>query len=135
MIFNETEIRVRYGETDQMGVVYHANYAVYFEVGRTEWLRQFGLSYSSMEAEGIMLPVISLNINYKNSARYDDVLKVKTTLKKMPTASIEFEYELVNQKGDLLATGQTTLAFINLERNRPTRCPKYLLDKLQKKSL
>lgn len=135
MIFNETEIRVRYGETDQMGVVYHANYAVYFEVGRTEWLRQFGLSYSRMEAEGIMLPVISLNINYKNSARYDDVLKVKTTLKKMPTASIEFEYELVNQKGDLLATGQTTLAFINLERNRPTRCPKYLLDKLQKKSL
>ena len=135
MNFNETEIRVRYGETDQMGVVYHANYAVYFEVGRTEWLRQFGLSYSRMEAEGIMLPVISLNINYKNSARYDDVLKVKTTLKKMPTASIEFEYELVNQKGDLLATGQTTLAFINLERNRPTRCPKYLLDKLQKKSL
>ena len=126
---------MRYGETDQMGVVYHANYAVYFEVGRTEWLRQFGLSYSRMEAEGIMLPVISLNINYKNSARYDDVLKVKTTLKKMPTASIEFEYELVNQKGDLLATGQTTLAFINLERNRPTRCPKYLLDKLQKKSL
>ena len=135
MIFNKTEIRVRYGEKDQMGVVYHANYAVYFEVGRTEWLRQFGLSYSRMEAEGIMLPVISLNINYKNSARYDDVLKVKTTLKKMPTASIEFEYELVNQKGDLLATGQTTLAFINLERNRPTRCPKYLLDKLQKKSL
>ena len=135
MIFNETEIRVRYGETDQMGVVYHANYAVYFELGRTEWLRQFGLSYSRMEAEGIMLPVISLNINYKNSARYDDVLKVKTTLKKMPTASIEFEYELVNQKGDLLATGQTTLAFINLERNRPTRCPKYLLDKLQKNSL
>jgi acyl-CoA thioester hydrolase len=133
--FNETEIRVRYGETDQMGVVYHANYAVYFEVGRTEWLRQFGLSYSSMEAEGIMLPVISLNINYKNSARYDDVLKVKTTLKKMPTATIEFEYELVNQNGDLLATGLTTLAFIDIERNRPTRCPKYLLDKLQKNSL
>ncbi|MDB4752244.1 acyl-CoA thioesterase [Winogradskyella sp.] len=135
MNFNETEIRVRYGETDQMGVVYHANYAVYFEVGRTEWLRQFGLSYSSMEAEGIMLPVISLNINYKNSARYDDVLKVKTTLKKMPTATIEFEYELVNQNGDLLATGLTTLAFIDIERNRPTRCPKYLLDKLQKNSL
>jgi acyl-CoA thioester hydrolase len=133
--FNETEIRVRYGETDQMGVVYHANYAVYFEVGRTEWLRQFGLSYSSMEAEGIILPVISLNINYKNSARYDDVLKVKTTLKKMPTATIEFEYELVNQNGDLLATGLTTLAFIDIERNRPTRCPKYLLDKLQKNSL
>lgn len=135
MDLNETEIRVRYGETDQMGVVYHANYAVYFEIGRTEWLRQFGLSYSGMEAQGIMLPVISLNINYKNSARYDDVLKVKTRLKKMPSASIEFEYELINEDGYLLATGSTVLAFIDMKRNRPTRCPKYLLDKLQKYSL
>jgi len=133
--YNEIEIRVRYGETDQMGVVYHANYAVYFEVGRTEWLREFGLSYSAMEAEGIMLPVISLSINYKNSARYDDVLKVKTRLKKMPTASIEFDYELLNNKGELLATGNTMLAFVDAKRNRPTRCPKYLLDKLQNYSL
>ena len=135
MNFNETKIRVRYGETDQMGVVYHANYAVYFEIGRTEWLREFGLSYSGMEAQGIMLPVISLSINYKNSARYDDMLKVKTKLKKMPTASIEFEYELQNEAGELLATGATTLAFIDMEKNRPTRCPKYLLDKLQDYSL
>lgn len=135
MNFNETKIRVRYGETDQMGVVYHANYAVYFEVGRTEWLREFGLSYSGMEADGVMLPVVSLNINYKNSARYDDVLKVKTMLKKMPTASIEFYYELTTESGVLLATGSTVLAFIDKERNRPTRCPKYLLDKLQDYSL
>ncbi len=135
MNFNETKIRVRYGETDQMGVVYHANYAVYFEVGRTEWLRQFGLSYSAMEADGIMLPVISLVINYKNSARYDDVLKVITKLKKMPTASIEFDYELRNDSDELLATGNTVLAFIDMKRNRPTRCPKYLLDKLQNYSL
>ncbi|WP_370390861.1 acyl-CoA thioesterase [uncultured Winogradskyella sp.] len=135
MSFNETEIRVRYGETDQMGVVYHANYAIYFEVGRTEWLREFGLSYSAMEAEGIMLPVISLSINYKNSAHYDDRLKVITRLKKMPTASIEFDYELRKIDGDLLATGNTVLAFIDMKRNRPTRCPKYLLDKLQNYSL
>ncbi|MBF8151406.1 acyl-CoA thioesterase [Winogradskyella sp. F6397] len=135
MNYNETSIRVRYGETDQMGVVYHGNYAVYFEVGRTEWLREFGLSYSGMEADGIMLPVVSLTINYKNSARYDDVLKVKTSLKKMPTASIEFEYELRNESDVLLATGNTILAFIDTERNRPTRCPKYLLDKLQDYSL
>tara|TARA_Y100000815_G_C13321028_1_gene492320 strand:- start:1015 stop:1422 length:408 start_codon:yes stop_codon:yes gene_type:complete len=135
MNFNETKIRVRYGETDQMGVVYHANYAVYFEVGRTEWLREFGLSYSGMEADGVMLPVVSLNINYKNSARYDDVLKVKTMLEKMPTASIEFYYELTTESGVLLATGSTVLAFIDKERNRPTRCPKYLLDKLQDYSL
>ncbi len=131
MHLNETIIRVRYGETDQMGVVYHANYAVYFEVGRTEWLREFGLSYSSMEADGIMLPVISLNVNYKNSARYDDVLKVKTKLTKIPRASIEFYYEIFNQTGVLLATGSTILAFVDMERNKPTRCPKYLLDKLQ----
>lgn len=135
MNFNETKIRVRYGETDQMGVVYHANYAVYFEVGRTEWLREFGLSYSGMEAEGIMLPVVSLAINYKNSARYDDVLKVKTTIKKMPTASIEFDYELRNESDVLLATGSTILAFIDMKRKRPMRCPKYLLDKLQDYSL
>lgn len=135
MNFNETKIRVRYGETDQMGVVYHANYAVYFEVGRTEWLRQFGITYKSMEAEGIMLPVISININYKNSARYDDEVKVKTKLKKMPTASIEFDYELYNEDDSLLATGNTILAFIDKNKNRPTRCPKYLLDKLQNYSL
>lgn len=132
MNFNETKIRVRYGETDQMGVVYHANYAHYFEVGRTEWLREYGLSYKEMEAQGVMLPVISLSVNYKNSARYDDVLKVKTMLKKIPTASIEFDYELTNAVGDLLATGNTILAFIDVGKNRPTRCPKYLLDKLQK---
>ncbi|REG85926.1 acyl-CoA thioesterase [Winogradskyella sediminis] len=135
MNYNETSIRVRYGETDQMGVVYHGNYATYFEVGRTEWLREFGLSYRGMEADGIMLPVVSLSINYKNSARYDDVLKVKTTLKKMPTASIEFEYELRNESGVLLATGSTILAFIDVYKNRPTRCPKYLLDKLRNYSL
>ena len=128
MSFNETKIRVRYGETDQMGVVYHANYAVYFEIGRTEWLREHGLSYRKMEGEGIMLPVISLAINYKNSARYDDLIKVKTTLTK---ASIEFNYEISNEEGALLATGNTVLAFIDMKRNRPTRCPKYLLDKLQ----
>lgn len=132
---NETQVRVRYGETDQMGVVYHANYASYFEVGRTEWLRQYGITYKSMEENGIMLPVISLQINYKNSACYDDLLKVKTTLKKIPLASIEFDYELLNENGDILAKGNTVLAFIDMKRNRPTRCPKYLLDKLQNYSL
>ncbi len=135
MDYNETKIRVRYGETDQMGVVYHANYAVYFEVGRTEWLRQYGLSYSGMEADGVMLPVISLSVNYKSSARYDDLVKVKTTLKRMPTASIEFYYELHNESDVLLATGSTVLAFVDMKRNRPTRCPKYLLDKLHDYSL
>ena len=135
MNFNETKIRVRYGETDKMGVVYHANYAQYFEIGRTEWLRQLGINYSTMEKNGIMLPVVSLEINYKNSARYDDLLKVKTTLKSKPTVSIKFGYELYNEANVLLTTGSTTLAFIDTNRNKPIRCPKYILDKLQNYSL
>ena len=131
MYKNQTQIRVRYGETDQMGVVYHANYASYFEVGRTEWLREYGITYKSMEETGVMLPVISLEIKYKNSAKYDDLLTIKTSIKKLPSARIEFDYELVNESGDLLAIGSTDLVFIDMKRNRPMRCPDYLLDKLK----
>lgn len=129
--YDETKLRVRYGETDQMGVVYHGNYAQYFEVGRIEWLRKFGVSYKQMEEEGIMLPVISLSVKYIKSARYDDLIKVRTHLVKLPKASIEFNYEILNEKGELLATGNTTLVFMDIHRNRPTRCPQYILDKLQ----
>ena len=129
--YDEIQLRVRYGETDQMGVVYHGNYAQYFEVGRVEWLRKFGMSYRQMEEDGIMLPVISLSINYKKSARYDDLLKVKTQLVKIPSATIEFDYEIVNEKNEILAIGNTSLVFMDINRNRPTRCPKYILDKLQ----
>ncbi len=129
--YDEIELRVRYGETDQMGVVYHGNYAQYFEVGRVEWLRKFGVSYKQMEESGIILPVISLSIKFKKSARYDDIIKVKTQLLKIPSATIEFQYEILNQKNEILATGNTSLVFIDINRNRPTRCPKYILDKLQ----
>lgn len=128
---NEYKLRVRYGETDQMGVVYYGNYAQYFEVGRTEWLRDFGMTYKQMEADGFLLPVISLNIKYKKSARYDDVIIVKTTLVKLPSVTIEFNYEIYNEAGEILVEGNTVLAFIDVHRNRPTRCPDYLLDKLQ----
>lgn len=131
MHINKTTVRVRYGETDQMGVVHHANYANFFEIGRTEWLRAFGFSYKYMENNGIMLPVVSLNVVFKRPAHYDELLTIKTTLKNAPTASIEFDYELSNESGGLLATGYTKLAFINMKTNRPNRCPKYLLDKLQ----
>lgn len=129
--YDEIEIRVRYGETDQMGVVYHGNYAQYFEIGRVEWLRKFGVSYKQMEEDGVMLPVISLSINYKKSARYDDLIKVKTQLVKLPSATIEFNYEITNELGEILTTGNTSLVFIDINKNRPTRCPQYLLDKLQ----
>ena len=121
--YDEINIRIRYGETDQMGIVYHGNYAQYFEIGRTEWLRKMGFSYKEMENQGIMLPVISLLINYKKSARYDDLIKVKTQLKKMPSARIEFDYEITNENDEILTTGNSVLVFMDVNKNRPTRCP------------
>ena len=128
---HQTKIKVRYGETDQMGVVYHGNYAHYLEIGRLEWLTALGISYKEMEANEVMLPVVSLNINYKKSARYDDILTVSTTLVKLPSASIEFDYEIHNSSGELLTTAHTKLVFVNKKSNFPMRCPQYILDKLQ----
>jgi acyl-CoA thioester hydrolase len=128
MKFDQIPIRVRYGETDQMGVVHHGNYALYIEMGRIEWLRKLGISYKKMEEEGIMLPVISMQLNFKKSARYDDVIKVKTELKKMPTATIEFDYEITNENDEIITTANTVLAFIDIKRNKPIRAPKYILD-------
>ena len=127
----EIEFRVRYGETDQMGVVYHGNYAQYFEMGRTGWLREMGFSYRALEESGIMLPVISLSINYKKPARYDDLIKVKTTLVKLPSVTIEFNYEIVNEKNEILTIGNSVLVFIDTSKNKPTKCPDYILDKLR----
>ena len=128
--FDEIEFRVRYAETDKMGVVYHGNYAQYFEMGRTEWLRQFGFSYKQMEDDGIMLPVVSLKVNYHKPARYDDLLKVKTEVVKKPTAKIEFDYKILNEKDEMLTSGSSVLVFFDKIKNRPTRCPEYILDKL-----
>ncbi|MBJ7881711.1 acyl-CoA thioesterase [Gelidibacter salicanalis] len=128
---DEIQLRVRYGETDQMGIVYYGNYAQYFEVGRVEWLRKLGVSYKQMEQDGLMLPVSKLNVEFKKPARYDDLIKVKTQLVKLPSASIEFNYEITNQSGEILTLGNTVLVFIDIVKNRPTRCPKSLLDKLQ----
>lgn len=123
-------VKVRYAETDQMGVVYHGNYAQYLELARIEWLSSLGISYKSMEEEGVMLPVYNLEISFKKSAVFDDVLRVETTLRKIPTARIIFDYKIFNEKGDLLTIASTELVFINMRSNRPMRCPSYILDKL-----
>lgn len=132
MKFDEIQIRVRYGETDQMGVVYHGNYALYLEMGRIEWLRKLGISYKSMEENGVMLPVVSMSVNFKKSACYDDVINVKTQVKNEPTAKIEFEYEITNEAGEILTTANTTLVFIDMKTNRPMRAPQYILDAIKK---
>ena len=122
-----TKTRIRYSETDQMGVVYHGNYAQFFELGRTEWMRSLGVTYKDMEISGIMLPVISINFKFIKSALYDDVLTIKTILNKKPMVKIEFEYEIVNQNNELICTGSSILAFMNSKTMKPTRCPDYLL--------
>ena len=127
---NITKLRVRYAETDQMGVVYYGNYAQYLEQGRTEWLREMGFSYKWMESNNVILPVTNLNINYKLPARYDDVISITTNIKKIPTFKIEFYYEIHNQEGQLLITAETTLVFINAQTNKLMKAPDYLLEKL-----
>ena len=125
-----TNVRVRYGETDQMGVVYHGNYASYFEIARTEWLRNLGVTYKELENKGIMLPVISLFFNFIKSAKYDDVLTIIVILKKKPLVKIEFDYEIYNQKKEKISTGNSVLAFMDMKTNKPLRCPDYILEKL-----
>jgi len=113
-----------------MGVVYHGNYAQYLEMGRVEWLRSFGISYKSMEENGIMLPVISLQLNFKKPAVYDDLITVATRLRKPPAVRIEFDYEIYNESGELLADAYTVLVFIDRATKRPVKCPDYLLKKI-----
>ena len=125
---DEIQIRVRYGETDQMGVVYHGNYTLYLEIGRIEWLRKLGISYRKMEESGIMLPVVSMSLNFKKSARYDDLINVKTQLKNPPTAKIEFDYEITSENNEVIALANVVLAFIDMKTNRPVRAPQYILD-------
>lgn len=124
------QVRVRYAETDQMGVVYHGNYVQYFEMGRVEWLRNLGVSYKWMEENGVMLPVVSLQMNYKKPARYDDLLTVKTIFKSQTSVKIEFDYEIYNEKEELLTTGSSVLVFVDMKSGRPIVPPTYVTEKL-----
>lgn len=127
----EFSVRVRYAETDQMGVVYHGNYAQYFEMGRVEWLRNLGISYKWMEENGVMLPVVSLQMNYKKPARYDDLLRVKTIFKSQTSVKIEFEYEIYNAENQLLTTGYSMLVFVDMKTGRPMVPPSYVTEKIK----
>ncbi|MEJ6791439.1 MAG: thioesterase family protein [Lacinutrix sp.] len=129
---DKIDIRVRYAETDQMGVVHHANYALYLELARIEWFRKIGISYKKMEQEGIALPVVSLSVKYKKTIEYDDIITVKTMLVKKPSVSLEFEYEILNDSGEILSTANVVLVFVDLNTKRPTRPPKYFLEALEK---
>ena len=132
MFTSETKIRVRYGETDQMGFAYYGNYAQYYEVGRVEALRGIGISYRELEDEGVQLPVYTFSIKYLKPALYDDEITIKTTISEMPKARIRFDYECYNHKGELLNTGETTLVFIDRASKRPCGPPAHIIEKFKK---
>jgi acyl-CoA thioester hydrolase len=124
MFTSETTIRVRYAETDQMNVVYHGNYAQYFEVGRVESIRQLGFSYKDVEASGIVMPVIEWTAKFIRPAHYDDMLTVRTSVKKWPVDyRIEFHQEVFNDHGDLLTTGKVLLYFLKASTLAKTHMP------------
>ena len=126
MIQKETQIRVRYAETDQMSIVYYGNYAQYFEVGRVELLRSLGTDYRQIEESGTMLPVLDLYVKYIRPAKYDDLLTIKTSLEEWQEKRITFHHEIYNEQNTLLIKGRVTLVFVDIERNRPTRMPEQL---------
>lgn len=130
MYSHRTQLRVRYADTDQMGYVYYGKYPEYFEVGRVELIRSLGLSYKSMEQQGIMLPVVHLEIDYKRPAHYDELLTVITTVPEVPRSSLLTTYEVLKEDGSLCVIGRVKLAFIDMERMKPVRAPDYLLEAL-----
>ena len=127
-----SKIRVRYGETDQMGYCYYGNYAQYFEVGRVEALRSIGLSYKTLEMEGIMLPVSSFTVKYFSPARYDDELIVNTIISEIKGARINFTYEILNSENKLICTAETMLVFVDKNNMKPIQAPALLIQLLEK---
>lgn len=131
MYTHSTKIRVRYGETDQMGYVYYGNYAEYYEVARVEMLRSLGMDYASMESSGVMMPVLELNCKYIRPARYDQELTIKTTIAELPGVRIHFKYEIFNESDELINIGTTTLVFVDMEKNKPCSPPEDFMEKLR----
>jgi len=126
MYIAETQLRVRYAETDQMGYVYYGHYAAYYEVGRVEALRKLGFSYRQLEDMGIMMPVLESKIRYLKPAQYDELLTIKVIIPVMPAVKMNFTYEITNEKKELINKGETTLVFIDMAKNKPRRLPEIM---------
>ena len=123
------KIKVRYCETDQMGLVHHGSYINYFEEARISWISNLGFSYSEMEKSGLILPVSKLDVNYLRTSYFDDDLVVNVELAELPTSRLIFNYTIKN-KDEVVVTGITVLAFLNKETKKPVRCPDYMLEKV-----
>lgn len=128
----ETQIRVEYHHTDQMGIVHHSNYIKFFEAARTEWLRAVGLSYAEMERRGVMMPIVDVSVHYKQPAYYDELIRVRAIVEELPMARMHFKYEVRGEDGRDIATGSTTLGFIDKITRRPHRAPEWLMEVLHR---
>ena len=128
MNYTTQEIKVRYFETDQMGIVHHSNYLKYFEFARIEWLEKLNLSYQEIEKNKIILPVVRCELKFLKPLVFGDSFKVEVHCSKKPTSSIEFSYEIFNSRGEKTTEGRTLLAFLNSDTMKPLRCPKSISD-------
>lgn len=129
MFVHETKVKVRYAETDQMGIVHHANYALYYEIARTECFEaSSGITYESMEAEGVMLPLLELQSKFLKPAFYNQVLTVKCLVKELPTVRLNVEYEIYNEAEQLINIGKTVLVFVDKQTRKPCQPPKNFMD-------
>jgi acyl-CoA thioester hydrolase len=127
---NQTEVRVRYGETDQMGYCYYGNYAQFCEVGRVEALRSIGMPYSKLEEQGVMLPVTKYEIEFLHPAKYDDLLIIETRLTQVKGPQIFFDYE-IKCCDKIIAKAFTSLVFVDKSSMKPVRPPKSFIDLIQ----
>lgn len=130
----DTQLRVRYSETDQMGYCYYGNYAQYFEVGRVEAMRSLGMSYKDVENEGFMLPVATFSVKYIAPAFYDDLLTITTKIVKLKGVRLYFEYEIYNEKNELLVIADTVLVFVDKKTMKPVHPPQNFIDLLYPKN-
>ena len=128
----DTHIRVEYHHTDQMGIVHHSNYVKFFEFARTEWLRAVGLTYAEMERRGVMMPIVEVQVKYRQPAYYDELIRVRAIVEEMPMARMTFKYEIYGEDDRPIATGLTTLGFIDSVTRRPQRVPSWLSEVLVK---
>ena len=129
MIESFSQVRVRYAETDQMKFAHHCNYVNWFELARIDLMREYGISYASLEKEGYLLPVLTIQIEYLRPARFDDVITIRSYIEKPPRAKIEIKYSVTNEQGELLSKGNTLHSFMNL-KDRAIKPPKMFLNAL-----
>lgn len=129
-IIKTTRYRVRYADTDQMGVVYYGNYPRFYEIGRSEMIRDMGLPYMELEDAGIVMPVYSVECKYRNVIKYDELITIETTLKELPAARIEFFHRIFTEEGILAHEANVVLVFLDMQSRRPVRAPQRLIDVL-----